>query len=78
MPKRMKEWWFVSASGAVSLSLRYGAKTIELAKGKSAIELANAEQLIPTMQLLKTAVEAGELDTQIEAVAGAARANFKK
>ena len=40
VPKRVKEWWFVSGSGKLCLSLRYGAKVVEIAKGKTAVELA--------------------------------------
>ena len=58
------------------LNIRYGAKLIELAKGKSAIEIANADDLIKTLELVKSAVDAGELDTQIESASGAVRAGF--
>ncbi len=78
VPKRVREWWFMADSGKLCVGLFYGAKTLELTKGKTAVELANNEQLLTTLEVLKQAVEAGELDAQIEAVSGAARANFKK
>ena len=78
VPKRIKPWWFVSTEGKVCLHVRYGAKLIELAKGKTAIEVADAKDLIKTLELIKKAAEAGELDTQIEAVSGALKAGFKK
>ena len=70
MPKRVKEWWFTSDSGKLCLSLRYGAKVVEIAKGKSAVELASEKDLVATLEILKQAVEGGELDAQIEAAAG--------
>ena len=78
VPKRLKEWWFAADSGKLCVSLRYGAKVIEIAKGKTAVEMANETELVATLELLRQAVNAGELDTQIEAVAGAVKAGFKK
>ena len=78
MDKRVRQWWFVSDNGKVCLNIRYGAKVIELAKGKTAIEVANADELIRTLELVKSAVEGGELDTQIESVSGALREGFIK
>jgi hypothetical protein len=79
VPKRMKEWWFVTDSGKLCVQVKYGAKTLVLgSKSQSAVELANADQLIPTLEVLKAAVEAGELDAQLEAISGATKAGFKK
>lgn len=75
--KRIKQWWW-DANGKINLSVRYGAKVIELAKGKNAIELASAADLLSTLQLIKQAVDAGELDTQIEAVSNKLRSGFGK
>ena len=76
LQKRVRPWWFLASDGKVCVNVRYGAKLIELAKGKTAVEVANAEDLIKTLELIKAAVEAGELDTQIEAASGAVRAGF--
>ena len=57
--------------------MRYGAKVIELAKGKNAVELASKADLIITLETLKEAVLAGELDAQIETASGAIRSKFK-
>lgn len=78
LEKRVRQWWFVSADGKVCLNVRYGAKLIELAKGKTAVEVASGEELIKTLEIIKSAVEAGELDTQIEQASGAVRAGFGK
>lgn len=70
VPKRVKEWWFTSDSGKLCVSLRYGAKVVEIAKGKTAVELAGEKELVGTLEVLKQAVESGELDTQIAAASG--------
>ena len=76
--KRVKAWWFVADNGKLCLNIRYGSKLIELAKGKTAVEIANADELISTLALIKTAVIDGELDAQIEAASGQLRAGFKR
>jgi hypothetical protein len=76
--KRIRPWWFVAADGKVCLNVRYGAKVIEFAKGKTAVEVASADELIKALEIIKAAVEAGELDTQIEQASGAVRAGFGK
>lgn len=76
--KRIKEWWFVTEAGKLCVSLKYGAKVVEIAKGKTAVELVNANELVQTLETLKTAVESGELDAQLEVVSGAVKAAFKK
>jgi hypothetical protein len=78
VPKRVKPWWFVAENGKCCIAIRYGAKVIELAKGKSAIEVANDEALIEALEVINSAVLAGELDTQIETVTGLLRQGFIK
>ena len=78
MPKRLKEWWFTTDSGKLCVTLKYGAKVIEIAKGKTAVELANENELVKTLEILKQAVESGELDAQLEVASGAVKAGFKK
>jgi hypothetical protein len=65
--KRVKQWWFTAENGKLIVNVRYGARLIELAKGKTAVEVASKADLVPTLELIKQAVEAGELDVQIEA-----------
>jgi hypothetical protein len=77
VPKRIKPWWFVAESGKVCFSVRYGSWTLELAKGKPSVEVANADELIQALETIKRAVEAGELDTQIETASASLRSGFK-
>ncbi len=76
--KKVKPWWFISAANKANLILKYGSKKIEIVKGKNAIEVDNMDELITTLELIKNAVKAGELDTQIELTCGALRAGFSK
>ena len=76
--KRVKQWWFTAPNGKLALALRYGAKPIEIVKGKNAVEIADMAELITTLGVIKDAVNAGELDTQMEQVSGALRAGFGK
>ncbi|WP_350296967.1 DUF6641 family protein [Limnohabitans sp. Rim8] len=76
--KRVKQWWFTAENGKPTMNVRYGARLIELAKGKSSIEIGGIDQLVPTLELIKQAVEAGELDAQIEVAAIKLREGFHK
>ena len=62
----------------VAMNIRYGSRVIDLAKGKSSIEMATVDDLVPTLELVKKAVEAGELDAQIEAASIKLREGFGK
>lgn len=77
VPKRLKPWWFVAENGKVCFSVRYGSWTLELAKGKPSIEVANGDELIQALEAVKKAVEAGELDSQIETASASLRSGFK-
>ena len=74
--KRVKQWWFVADSGRVCVQVRYGTRVLELAKGKNSIEVANGDELLSVLETVKSAVEAGELDAQIEAASAAVRERF--
>jgi hypothetical protein len=76
--RRVKPWFFTAPNGKTVLALRYGAKPIEIVKGKNAIEVAGTDELIATLEVIKDAVLAGELDAQIEQASGALRAGFAK
>lgn len=76
--KRVKQWWFTTDSGKLALSVRYGARLLELAKGKYAVELASEKELVPTLELIKAAVLAGELDVAIDAASNKLRDGFQR
>ena len=76
--KRVRQWWWTGDNGKLCMNVKYGSNTLELSKGKFAIELAIIESVIEALQALKQATEAGELDAQIEAVAGVVKSGFGK
>lgn len=76
--KRVKQWWFTADNGKLALSVRYGSKILELAKGKYAVEVASEKELVPTLEIIKAAVLAGELDAAIDAASNKLRAGFAR
>ncbi len=78
VPKRIREWWFRNEQGKVCVAIKYGTRVLELAKGKHSIEVGSADELIKALELVKQAVELGELDQQLEQASGSVRKSFKK
>ena len=76
--KRVKAWWFTGDNGKLSLQVHYGTRLLELAKGKCSVEIADAQQLVPTLELIKTAVLNGELDAAIDAAANKLKLAFAR
>jgi len=68
----------VAESGKVCFSVKYGSKTLELANGKPSVEVSSAEDLVKALTAIKSAVEAGELDSQIEEASNTLRRGFRK
>ena len=78
VPKRLKPWWWSSENGKLCITVRYGARTLEVIEGKNAIETENIAGVITTLEVLRTAVDAGELDARIESISGLVKAGFEK
>lgn len=78
MPKRLRPWWFVTENGKVCVSIRYGSWTLELAKGKPSVEVGSPDELVVALETIKQAVEAGELDAQIEIASAGLKSGFKR
>ena len=78
IPKRLKPWWWPSENGKMCITVRYGARTLEVIEGKNAIETDNIAGVITTLEVLRTAVDAGELDARIESISGLVKAGFEK
>ena len=78
VPRRVRAWWWTTDTNKLALNLRYGARAVEFSKGKATVEISTVADLVPTLELLKRAVEAGELDAQIEAASIKLREGFKK
>ena len=78
VPRRVRAWWWITDTNKIAMHIHYGARKIEISKGKTAVEIASIAELVPTLELIKQAVEAGELDAQIEAASVKLREGFVK
>lgn len=78
VPRRVRAWWWTADDGKVCMNVKYGSSCLQIAKGKFAVEVGSIEGVIEALQTLKQATEAGELDSQIEAVAGEVKSGFGK
>jgi len=68
IPKKLKPWWWNAENGKLCITVRYGARTLEIVEGKNAIETDSIADVITSLQVIRSAVDAGELDKRIEAV----------
>ncbi len=79
MPKRIRPWFFTSDNGKICVQIKYGSKVIDVSgKNKPTIELASTDDLIKTLELIKTATLAGELDPMLESAGLKLRDGFTK
>ena len=74
----VRQWWWQQDNGKLALSIRYGSKLIALSPKANAIECANYDELTAALATIRAAVEAGELDAQIEAASVKLREGFRK
>lgn len=58
--------------------LRYESRVLDIALSKNDIEIASMNDLIAVIETVKSAVETGELDSEIEAASGSLKAGFKR
>ena len=78
VPKKLKPWWWTDEKGKLCVTIRYGARILEIVEGKNAIETDNIADVITSLQVIRTAVDSGELDKRIDAVMGQVKADFAK
>jgi hypothetical protein len=78
VPKKLKPWWWTDEKGKLCITVRYGARTLEIVEGKNAIETDSIADVITSLQVIRTAVDSGELDKRIDAVMGQVKADFAK
>jgi hypothetical protein len=78
VPKKLKPWWWTDDKGKLCITVRYGARTLEIVEGKNAIETDSIAGVVTTLEVLRSAVDAGELDARIEAISGLVKSGFDK
>ena len=76
VPKKLKPWWWTDDTGKLCITVRYGARTLEIVEGKNAIETDSIADVISSLQVIRTAVDSGELDKRIDAVMGQVKDGF--
>jgi len=78
VPKKLKPWWWADEKGKLCITVRYGARTLEIVEGKNAIETDSIADVITSLQVIRTAVDSGELDKRIDAVMEQVKSGFAK
>ena len=69
--------WFRDAGGRILLELRFANKAVQVG-GKSSFVVGTLDKLVPTLQTVKKAVAAGELDPVLQGAAERRKRAFKK
>ncbi|NDB99712.1 MAG: hypothetical protein EBZ84_12765 [Betaproteobacteria bacterium] len=74
---RVKQWWFDN-NGKLALTIRYGSRVIALSPKSNAVECATLKDVVAALQVIRAAVEGGELDAQITQASERLREGFKE
>ncbi len=77
MEKVFRRMWFRDSVDRVMLELRFANKSVAI-NNKPSIVVGTMEKLVPTLQTVKKAVLAGELDAVLKAVSDSRRRNLKQ
>lgn len=70
LPVRFRPRYWRDEKGGYLVEIRYGNKRLELKPKLSTVQVGAADNLVPTLALIRDAVLAGELDKQLEAAKG--------
>ena len=62
-----RRWFWIDDEASLLIQVRYGNKALKVRDEKSTVVIGDKDKLVPTLQLLKQAVEAGEFDAAIQA-----------
>ena len=76
--RRVRQWFRAVDDKRWAVMLFYGSKQLEFGKGKNAVEVASLASVAATLDTLRKAVLAGELDSQITTAADALKRGFKQ
>jgi hypothetical protein len=76
-PRHVRKGWFLDTNGNLVFQIRYGGKPLEFAKGMNAVEVESLGDVPVIINSIIEAINAGELDPQINAARDARRTNFK-
>ncbi len=76
VPIRFTQWWWKNEAGFYFLGIRYGNRFLEIKPKKTSIEVGDLSQLVPALNTLLTASEAGELDDALLKAADLRKTQF--
>ncbi len=74
--KPLRRMWYRNASDAILVELRFANKPIQIG-GKPSIVVGGLDKLVPTLQTVRKAVMAGELDAALKAAADSRKRSLK-
>lgn len=63
--KPVRPWWWTNDVGQLMFSLRVGSKVLDLGEGKTSIQVGEIANLPATLETVREAIAAGELDDQL-------------
>ncbi|PYG25092.1 DUF6641 family protein [Pelagimonas varians] len=66
--RKVRKWWWQHHTGAWMITLRDGAKELPLGEGQASIEVGEMANLVDTLETIKSAVLAGEIDPALQAM----------
>jgi hypothetical protein len=75
--KRTRPWYWMRGAGGCYFAVWYGSKVVELKPGMTAISVAKRDELPDVIRAVIAAVQAGELDAQIDASADKGTAELR-
>ncbi len=73
----IRKMWFSDAGGRILLELRFANKAVQIG-GKSSIVVGTLDRLVETIETVRKAVVAGELDSVLKGVVESRKKAFKK
>jgi hypothetical protein len=74
--KALRRMWYIDGADRVMVELRFANKPISVG-GKASIVVGTMDKLVPTLQTVRKAVMAGELDTALKAASDGRKRSLK-
>ena len=75
--RKVPQWFWLDDSGSYYLSINYGKSPLELAKGKFSIVCRGLEEVMTSLQTVRSSILKGDFDSHLERRSKSIRSNFK-
>jgi len=75
--RKVPQWFWLDDSGSYYLSINYGKSPLELAKGKFSIVCRELDEVMTSLQTVRSSILKGDFDTLLERRSKSIRSNFK-